>query len=225
MKTQKLYRFFRACDGIDTLERGGLRIGRIAGFSDPFEWRPSIRSDSARSQVDTQGMIEAVFSEMNRQFGLICFSSSCREPVLWSHYGDCHRGIAIEFELPCGPSLEKVEYCDERVMIAPEWIGDSDQKNRLLQALMRVTVRKSTGWSYEREWRLSVRLRDEDFQEGSYWLGFDKVAHVKRVILGEFCPVWVELAVKRLLGSQENYSHVLLTRGKRSHHTCLVDIE
>ena len=225
MKTQILYRFFKASDGIDTLERGRLRIGRIAGFSDPFEWRPGIRAECAGSLLKTQAVIETAFSEMNKQFGLICFSSSCREPVLWSHYGESHRGIAIEFELPCGPSLERVEYCDDRVTIEPQWIGDSGQKDILSQALTKVTVRKSTGWSYEREWRLSVTLREEDHHEGSYWVEFDKVANVKRVILGEFCPAWVELAIRRLLAAHEGYSHVVLTRGRRSHHTCLVDIE
>lgn len=222
-KTQTLYRFLTADGAIDTLRRRSLRVGRLNKFNDPYEWRPVVHSANGTAESDTVEWVESAFRAMNRRFGLICFSETCREPVLWSQYADRHRGIVIEFDLPCGPSLEKVTYSNERVVLERSTIGNSEHENSNQRKLRDGGVRKSKGWDYEDEWRLTVLLKRTLYCDKSYWLGFEPY-YVKRVILGEFCSKTAKNKINRLLECRE-YCNAFIANEKRSQYTYLVDVK
>ena len=98
--------------------------------------------------------------ELIKQYhrGVCCFSASVYNPLLWSHYGDEHRGICIGYSLDRAPKpkLNKVIYGGSRIiktsMIAQAVLeNDVEAQNLLDEAVL---LRKAPSWRYEREWRL-----------------------------------------------------------------------
>ncbi len=55
------------------------------------------------SWVDLAAMIhDPLFEKIHRRFRVLCFSCNPDPNLLWSHYANCHRGIAIGFDLSKG---------------------------------------------------------------------------------------------------------------------------
>jgi hypothetical protein len=90
--------------------------------------------------------------------GVCCFSTTHSSALLWSHYGDQHRGICIGYgtdRIP-KPELQKVVYGGSRVLststIVNTFVHDDRHKKTVLDR--EVLLRKAKEWSYEKEWRL-----------------------------------------------------------------------
>lgn len=98
--------------------------------------------------------------ELLRQYdrGVCCFSESFKNPLLWSHYADQHRGVCIGYGLDRKPKPEmhKVLYGGSRTVkssLVAQAILEEDEK--AVAALDRdVLLRKAPEWRYEKEWRL-----------------------------------------------------------------------
>lgn len=101
---------------------------------------------------------------LRKNIGVTCFTINNTNSPMWAHYADQHTGICIEwnfpenienFWLPEGVEkwaplkLHKVSYSDERPIarIFDDSITLNDPLNESL-------LRKSTDWSYEKEYRL-----------------------------------------------------------------------
>src|SRR5690606_13160087 len=71
-----------------------IKISRIGDLNDPFELLPfNIHDKRLRDAArKTRDQIDATR-------GVLCFSKHWSNPVLWSHYADKHRGIALGFEV------------------------------------------------------------------------------------------------------------------------------
>jgi hypothetical protein len=65
-------------------------------------------------------LIQSIERELLKRYdrGVCCFSTSFKNPLLWSHYGDKHNGICIGYNLERNPLpiIEKVEYRRNRVI-------------------------------------------------------------------------------------------------------------
>ncbi len=79
-----------------------------------------------------------------------------RDPItnilMWSHYGDDHKGFVIEFRADFidGLSIEEVEYSNKRDFLTFEDIEEN--------IFDRVFLKKSIEWSYEQEYRAVLPL-------------------------------------------------------------------
>jgi Protein of unknown function (DUF2971) len=111
-------------------------------------------------QAETDLLTQRIREELARHYerGVCCFSSTYRNPLLWSHYGDQHRGLCIGYDMvrKPQPELSKVIYGGTRVintstLVAALVKGDQGAQQRLDRDML---LRKARGWSYEREWRL-----------------------------------------------------------------------
>ena len=50
-------------------------------------------------------------ADLNAKIGLLSFSSTPREPTLWSHYAESHKGIALGFDIASNLLvLDEVKY-------------------------------------------------------------------------------------------------------------------
>lgn len=92
------------------------------------------------------------------EHGVCCFSSNCDNPLLWSHYGDQHRGICIGYEVEdlTNEQPEKVEYGGSR-KITTSLIAEAllDKCDNAAQYLVRkILFLKASSWKYEKEWRM-----------------------------------------------------------------------
>lgn len=93
---------------------------------------------------------------------VVCLSERCDNNLMWSHYADCHRGIAVGFDCTKPPFPEmahvigKVRYESRRPAASPDgWTRIDDFHV------------KSPDWHYEREWRIvlnpkSAGIRRDD---------------------------------------------------------------
>jgi len=208
-KTILLYRYLDAAAALKTIEERRFRISRLCDLNDPFEWRFGYKGhdcENLEAEKILNAWRENVFASRNKVLGIICFSATCKEPVLWSHYADKHRGVAFEIDCPNNPdALKKISYPPERVSIdLPTFArfqrnNDTAGLNEYLLPLMKQTIRqKSQSWAYEKEYRFEVELAENlDTSGGNYFLGIPD-DFLTRVILGWKCPLEEEYVLKAL---------------------------
>jgi hypothetical protein len=116
-----------------------------------------------------RGLLAAdVERELLRQYerGVCCFSASFSNPLLWSHYGDQHRGVCIGYGLDRRPKpgMQQVLYGGTRT-VKSSLIAQAILKkdNQAIGALDRdVLLRKAPEWRYEKEWRLLGTIGAQD---------------------------------------------------------------
>ena len=98
-------------------------------------------------------------SELLRRYekGIVSFAEQDSCPLLWSHYGDQHRGICIGYSVPSlsEGDVYRVEYGGSRIVLASDVSvmlnGDGSARRRVDEAVL---LQKAASWEYEREWRL-----------------------------------------------------------------------
>lgn len=140
----------------------------LAGFTNE-----SIRAAFAVIEPSQlKATVQSVFiSSMRQQTGLYCLSAKPNDTVMWAHYGDCHRGIALEFEREegshCGNMCFEVEYFKEPPVInfgalvkeiaQARGASSLNEKGELLKnaELKKMIFSKTENWRYEQEWRVS----------------------------------------------------------------------
>jgi len=88
--------------------------------------------------------------------GIVSFGSRATCPLMWSHYGDQHRGICAGYSVPADAAgqLHKINYGGSRNVNASDIAAmdtDTDARSRVDEAVL---LRKAASWRYEREWRL-----------------------------------------------------------------------
>ena len=97
-------------------------------------------------------MFKEILNVLLKQFGVTCFSGSNNNILMWSHYGDSHRGICLEFDTSNDffDELYIINYPknDDRPVINMHEMQCSDTFYTGL-----FTTKYKT-WAYEEEWRL-----------------------------------------------------------------------
>ena len=103
-----LYRYLPENSALATIESGTLRLGRLGAFNDPFEFLPVKTSLVGGPGIVSQKHSEWLLEALDAHKGILCFSheNTIEEPLLWSHYADHHRGIALGFEVVRGEKGE-----------------------------------------------------------------------------------------------------------------------
>jgi hypothetical protein len=150
----------------------------------------NLRNKSVRNVID------AYKQEMNREKGLLCFSTDWLDPVLWTHYGGQHRGICLGFDVSEKIAI-KISYQDRplaRMLEEGVTRIDSELEKTLLKT-------KFKSWGYEDEWRVLVKLADSIPEGDLYFFPFKTGLRLKEVVLGPLCKLPVE-AVRELTKTQ-----------------------
>src|SRR5689334_11048149 len=95
ISVMRAYKFLNKHFGLKSLYERRLKQSRIHELNDPFELAPYDLTDT---------MLRWAFLDMREQLGrvngLVCFSASWQNPVIWAHYSDQHRGLCLGFEVP-----------------------------------------------------------------------------------------------------------------------------
>jgi hypothetical protein len=137
-KMIRVYKFLSAEFGMKSLRERRIKISTVDDLNDPFELMPFELSDKrARS-----GLM-AARETWSKTRGVLCFSADWRDPVIWSHYSDKHKGLCLGFDLPDNVT-RAVTYVDGRLAL-----GDSMRPDMGQDWL----YTKYNNWSYEREIR------------------------------------------------------------------------
>lgn len=163
----RVYHFINEEFGLKVLREKRLKISRINELNDPFEFF-SVEMTSPEFRES----MKAAKKEVAKNFGVNCFSKNWTNPVQWAHYADKHKGICLGFDIN-SKELKKVDYVSKR--LKPR--GTPNEP--LIRKLCRT---KYTHWSYEEEYRVFVKLTDEE--DGMYYINFKGNMELKQVIVG-----------------------------------------
>ena len=153
----RLYRFMPAKWAIKSIETRELRVGRLAELNDPFEFVPGITGLRNDAPIDfVREELWRIQTDLNSKIGLLSLSSTYREPTLWSHYAESHRGIALGFDITPNPNLDEVKYPDppKRPTIHP---GNPDPA-AWMDCVIKTLTTKALGWKSESEYRTPEHL-------------------------------------------------------------------
>ena len=127
--------------------------------------------------------------------GIVSLSERANCPLMWSHYGDEHRGICVGYSVPASTAsdVHKVAYGVSRLVqaskVAAMLNGDDVARSQVDEA---VFLRKAGSWRYEREWRLI----------GRYGLQ-DSPLELEEIIFGMRCKESAKYVVMKALESRE----------------------
>ncbi len=172
----RLYHFLSAQDAVKDIGRRRLKIAQFTDLNDPFELVAADFSDPLQRKI-LRGWKET-FQE---KWGILCFSGTWQNPVLWSHYADKHRGIALGFDV-ADKFLMPVKYTSTRIIVD---LVELQNTGKLDSQLMNRFLRtKFKDWNYEKEVRVSVSLDDVDKESGLYFYGFSDEVRLAEVIAG-----------------------------------------
>lgn len=116
--------------------------------------------DCSQEEAEKSLLLCRIKSALLQQYdkGICCFSEAYNNMLLWSHYGDEHRGFCIGYGLDRKPDpvMHQVAYGESRVLksslIAEAILSKNEQALAELDRC--VLLRKAPDWGYEKEWRL-----------------------------------------------------------------------
>jgi hypothetical protein len=137
-----------------------------------------------------------VEDELLRRYnkGIVSLAERSDCPLMWSHYGDQHRGVCIGYSVPdrAAESLHEVTYDGSRVIeastVAAMVNGDEGARRKVDEA---VVTRKADAWRYEREWRL-VGPRGAQCSP----------LELEEVVFGMRCSMAVKYVIVKALGDR-----------------------
>ena len=176
MNEQIYYHFLSSDDAINDLEGKWIKISLINELNDPFELLPYMRYKNSKERQP----YHHIHREVSKKYGLLCFSKKWEGPLLWGHYADKHKGVAMGFRILKDEILE-VKYCSMLKRTEFE-LTNSEEKNEKL--FLNLVETKSEDWSYEEEYRIVVKLGDCDEDKSSYFMKFADRLKVDEIILG-----------------------------------------
>ncbi|MFM5593107.1 DUF2971 domain-containing protein [Aeromonas veronii] len=162
----KIYKYMKFRP--DFFKKPSLRLSQRCALNDPFELSPNqdtldkILEDAHREDFFQQ-ISEYASDEGFDDTGIISFTESYNNLLMWSHYADEHKGIVIEFDyhalkthfnkiLSVSNSIERVLYNRERHEVLP--CTTSPKRNLLT---------KSDDWIYEKEHRVITKVSNADY--------------------------------------------------------------
>ena len=181
-----VYHFLATQYALKTLYEHRIKISTITDLNDPFE----MSCFNMENMDDLQGIAKAV-EELSRRFGVICFSRSWNNPLLWAHYSDKHKGICLGFDMQDN-FLKEVTYTRERLP-PPQY--EEDINEAVAQQWL---FTKFEDWRYEDEVRVFANLNESE--GGLYFYDFDENIQLREVIVGVRCPVAKSVIDRALRG-------------------------
>jgi hypothetical protein len=188
----RAYHFLTAHFALGSLALRRSRLSRYEDLNDPFElFAADVGEGSIRPAV------KAMKEHFNQTQGILCFSRTWDNPVLWSHYADKHRGVALGFDISDQHKVEII-YSEDRMPI--EYV-DNDPARGVAESYVNRLVRtKFKHWIYENEVRLVFGLDESTLEGGSYFVPFDDNLMLREVMLGPLCEIPIE-AVRALVAT------------------------
>jgi hypothetical protein len=178
----RAYKFLNERFGLKSLYEKRLKQSRVNELNDLFELTPfDLKDPTIRNTfIQTRG-------DLNEEKGLVCFSSGWRDPVIWAHYSDNHRGLCLGFDIPdAGGDVDDVGYVSyvERPLTFPNSFLQLDDAERY-KIVRKTLFTKSINWEYEHEVRWWGPLAPEE--NGLRFLEFDDTLRIVEVIIGARC--------------------------------------
>jgi hypothetical protein len=189
--SKRVYKFTSARYGICNLQNKRLKLSTIDDLNDPFDLCPIDTTDPVISKA-----VDAVITRFRQMAAILCFSRNWDNLLLWSHYGDSHKGICLGFDIPDGSLGENY---DTDVLYQPSLLQIRRPEDVNLDLASRLHRTKHESWSYEQEVRMFVGLNDPPDAKGLRWIEFGPNLVLKEIIIGAQCDPKVSKEVEEVV--------------------------
>lgn len=155
------YSSFRNLENI--LANNTLYFQRPYDVNDPFDCK--IHPSYGQNDED-RATAHFAWNNYRKSIGLFCLSEVNNDILMWSHYGDKHRGVVLQFDsrklFDNFNNLKPVEYHEDWPEIGyynAVWDkafrkGFGNRTKELEELETIVFLRKALHWCYEFEWRI-----------------------------------------------------------------------
>jgi len=221
-----VYRYLNEQFALQALQTNELKVGRLGELNDPADCLPTLSGAPAQPNDEASEAFEKrYFSEIYNDIGIICFSSVVSDPVIWSHYADAHRGMALGFDFhESGAKLFGVTYDERRVSLDYEETekirNENDAETKYFASVITTGfTRKALSWEYEREYRLFMNLHHCRMKGPHYFIAGMRP---DRVVLGLKSRI-TEADVFRSINHPGLKNGVTRAKMDREKHSLVVD--
>lgn len=201
---RRLYRFLNDEFGFEALQKQHFKITRISELNDPFEL--SGMHVSTPKYRDLPILMKKGY--FNDQTGMLCYSASWKNLVMWAHYADGHKGLCLGFDMSVLPpgSVQKVNYTqsmpsddDYLARIKETPIDVSDEDRDKFKKIFLFT--KSSHWKYEIEWRILISGNMKE--DKIHYMNFSELGRLTEVIIG----MNSSLSINKIKKETDNMPH------------------
>lgn len=199
----RLYYFTGAQFAISAIALRRLKVSRFGDLNDPFEL---LAVDIG--ERDLRAPIRAARDRLNEGAGLLCFSRSWRNPLLWGHYAEKHTGICLGFDVT-DSRAEEVIYASEPMKIALD--RKTGEPRFTVENINKLKRTKFADWKYEDEMRFFLFLDEAVEESGLYFFSFCNDLILREVVLGPRCEMTIA-GIRLLVESYESGVDIIQSR-------------
>jgi len=177
----RVYLFVEARWALDNIRKRRLKVCRFFDLNDPFELLGGGLGDK-----ELRKKVKGWAEKLNKQDGLLCFTTGWKNPLMWSHYGERHKGMCLGFDVSDN-NLNAVTYSPKRMPLA-KWktVGAVNPPNELRNSFL---TTKYVSWEYEDERRVILPLGSLSNEGKLFFKPFDHTLKLVEVIAGHRCCV------------------------------------
>jgi hypothetical protein len=182
----RLYYLTSASHGLSAIRDQRYKLSTFDNLNDPFELFAIDLADPKIRQAFRR------FKEMcARELALLCCSKSWSSTLLWSHYADRHKGLALELEV-ADECITHVTYQQTRKPVTRQDMNNNmscEDGKGIGAEMLRV---KAADWAYEEEARIIHGIGHlKRPADGMYFCPFNHRVALRGVVLGPLCQVKV----------------------------------
>ena len=142
--------------------------------------------------------------------GILCLSKQYDIIQMWGHYANNHKGIVIGIdESVFGAAIKEVNYKDQIVCLHISTILDEAYYEKCFKEII---SQKEPNWSYEKEVRVYVLLKEKD-PDGHYYIELHPSA-IKEIYLGLRADEMTKI-LANAIREREEYQHLKLYQMKK----------
>ena len=91
----RVYHFLPAEFALASISLKRIKIARLSEVNDPFE----LQALNVGGRKKFRAALSEWKGDLDQTKGMLCFSKSWQDPVLWSHYANRHHGICLGFDV------------------------------------------------------------------------------------------------------------------------------
>ena len=191
------YKFLDAKYGLKSLKERRLKQSRICDLNDPFELTPYDLTDLVIRKAFYQTR-----DDVGEVKGVLCFSADWRNPVIWAHYSDKHKGLCLGFDIPeikGDPENDDTDYVNYQRELFPCPNFDTMSEKEYTAFTRTVLFTKFRHWEYENEIRVWAELQAAQEDDLNY-VAFGENLRLKEVLIGQKCPL-SKVVIAEVLGT------------------------
>lgn len=159
-----------------------LRASHFNSLNDPFEMEPSIewwvnifleikhyRFGETKEEITSYIKNQNYYSpwrhlgtDLFKEHGIISFTETKNNILMWSHYSNNHTGLVVEFDIKHSFFNKKFKEKDKKYEGTPQKVLYRKDRLKSSNYLLEPFFHKSLEWMYEQEYRMLLPLHKRD---------------------------------------------------------------